>query len=267
MREFPDFLRYQNELELLDLSNNKIHDGIPEWMSNTSLETFLFIRLSGNFLTSFHQSSSMLPWVNLRVLDLNSNMLQGQVPLPPSTITYYDVSHNNLTGEIPLLMCNSSSLQVLDLSSNNLDGTVPQCLGGFSDSVSVLSLRRNSFHGIIPKTCSPTSNLRMADFGHNQFHGQLPRSLATCVMLEYLDLSNNKLIDVFPTWLATLHMLKLFSIRKNGFYGVIGKPEEQFELPNLRVIDLSYNNFTGQFPVDYNFIIIIFFIIMKIHHT
>lgn len=70
-----------------------------------------------------------------------------------------------------------------------------------------------------------------------------------CHDLEYLDLSNNKLIDVFPTWLATLNMLKLFSIRKNGFYGVIGKPEEQFELPNLRVIDLSYNNFTGQFQL------------------
>ncbi|GFY97699.1 hypothetical protein Acr_12g0002400 [Actinidia rufa] len=34
LREFPDFLRFQDELELLSLAQNKIHGQLPEWMGN-----------------------------------------------------------------------------------------------------------------------------------------------------------------------------------------------------------------------------------------
>jgi len=36
LSEFPNFLRNQHELEYLNMSNNKIHGQVPEWMWNTS---------------------------------------------------------------------------------------------------------------------------------------------------------------------------------------------------------------------------------------
>ncbi|KAL5546860.1 hypothetical protein UlMin_006547 [Ulmus minor] len=248
LTEFPHFLRYQRKLKWLDLCENKIYGRVPKWMWNTSQETLMLMSLGNNFLTGFHQSTTILPWVNLRVMDLSSNMLEGPQPIPrPSTI-HYDVSNNRLNGEISPLICNLSHLLVLDMSNNNFSGMIPHCLGNFSDSLSVLNLRNNSFNGIIPLSCTRASNLRMIDFSDNRFQGKLPQSLVTCRMLESLDLANNLLVDVFPSWLGSLLELKHLILKQNGFHGTIRKLETSFEFPKLRVIDLSCNSFTGELP-------------------
>jgi hypothetical protein len=143
LSEFPDFLRNQDELEGLDLSGNKIHGQIPKWMWNLSKETLWILQLDFNSLTGFDQLSVFLPWTNLRVLMLRSNLLRGPLPIPPPSIIWYSVSNNKLTGEIPQLICNLSSIVFLDMSNNYLSGLLPQCLGNLSDSLSVLNLRDN----------------------------------------------------------------------------------------------------------------------------
>ncbi|KAL5546865.1 hypothetical protein UlMin_006552 [Ulmus minor] len=218
LTEFPFFLRYQRKLEWLDLSENKIYGQVPKWMQNTSQETLMWMSLGNNFLTSFHQSTTILPWVSLRVMDLSSNMLEGSQPIPPPSTIHYDVSNNRLNGEISPLICNLSHLLVLDVSNNNFSGMIPHCLGNFSDSLLVLNLRNNSFNGIIPLSCTKASNLRMIDFSDNQFQGILPQSLVTCTMLESLDLANNQLVDVFPSWLGSLPELKHLILKQNRFY-------------------------------------------------
>ncbi|PRQ57318.1 putative leucine-rich repeat domain, L domain-containing protein [Rosa chinensis] len=42
-------------------------------------------------------------------------------------------------------------------------------------------------------------------------------------------------------------------MRHNGFHGVIGKPKNNQRFPKLRLLDMSYNNFTGQFLAEYIF--------------
>ncbi|KAL5546868.1 hypothetical protein UlMin_006555 [Ulmus minor] len=247
LTEFPHFLRYQRKLEWLDLWGNKIYGRVPKWMWNTSQETLMLMSLGNNFLTGFHQSTTILPWVSLRVMDLTSNMLEGPQPIPPPSTIHYDVSNNRLNGEISPLICNLSHLLVLDMSNNNFSGMIPHCLGNFSDSLSVLNLRNNSFNGIIPLSWDIAS-LRMIDFSDNQFQGILPQSLVACTMLEFLDLSNNQLVDVFPVWLGSLPELKHLILKQNGFCGTIRKLETSFEFPKLRVIDLSCNSFTGELP-------------------
>ncbi|EXB37635.1 Receptor-like protein 12 [Morus notabilis] len=233
LSEFPNFLRHQNKLEWLNLSRNKIHGHIPKWMWNTSLETLTFLFLNDNFLVDFpHPSPIFLPWVNLWALDLSFNLLQGQLPIAPTW------------------MCDLSSLWLLDLSSNNLSGTVPQCLGKLN-SLSVLNLRNNSFGGTIPQVCALPSNLKMIDLSKNKFKGQLARSMAACTKLEYFDVEKNQLTDIFPAWLGTLPELKFLSLRHNRFYGFIKKPKQKFLFAKLRVMDLSYNNFTGKLPFQY----------------
>ncbi|CAL2240990.1 unnamed protein product [Prunus armeniaca] len=233
---------------------NNLAGQVPKWMLNISTETLEFLDLSVNSLTGFGQPSPVvLPWVNLQVLLLYLNMLQGPLPIPQPSILYYTISDNKLNGEISPLICDLSALQFLDLSNNKLSGMLPQCLGDFSDDLRVLNVRNNSFHGVLPQAYTNTSNLRIFDVSLNQLQGQLPRPLANCVMLESLILSNNEFHDVFPFWLGTLLELKLLSMHHNGFYGVIGKQKRNLHFPELRILDLSHSNFRGEFPSEYIF--------------
>ncbi|KAM4108735.1 hypothetical protein ACB094_03G067700 [Castanea mollissima] len=243
LTEFPNFLRYQNELELLDLSYNNIHGQIPKWIFNIGTETLVYLELNFNYLTgfeSFEYTPFVLPWDSLRILSLDSNNLQGSLPIPPPSIASYSVRNNTLTGEIPPLFCNLSSIIKLDLSHNNLSGILPQCLCNVSKLLTALSLQNNHFNGTLPATYVEGSKLEMMDVSYNQLEGQIPRSLSNCTML-----------DIFPSWLGKLPKLRVLSLRSNEFHGIIGKPESSLEFPKLQVIDVSFNKFTGKLPSEH----------------
>ncbi|PON80748.1 LRR domain containing protein [Parasponia andersonii] len=123
----------------------------------------------------------------------------------------------------------------VDLSKNKLIGMLPKCLEKLSNSLKVLNLGSNYFHG---------SELVAVDLSNNQLEGPLPLSLANCTKLEILNLGNDMLNDVFPSWLGTVSVLRLILLRQNPLNGVIKNPISKFEFPKLRVIDLSYNNFS-----------------------
>ncbi|CAL5336280.1 unnamed protein product [Camellia sinensis] len=247
LREFPNFLRFQDKLEFLSFDENKIHGEIPAWMLNVSVKIFL----RNNSLTGFEQHPDILPWDNLLELDLSYNKLQGPLPIPPLSTRFYSVSHNGLTGELPPLICRLSSLYVLDLSNNNLTGTIPPCLTNFSDSLTVLNLQGNNFQGPIPHSYNRGNKLKMIDLSDNKLQGKVPGSLANCTELEFLDLSNNLIDDAFPLWLGDLTKLQVLILRSNKFYGAIENPKIKLELPNLHIIDLSHNGFTGNLPSKY----------------
>ncbi|XP_050387172.1 receptor-like protein 7 [Argentina anserina] len=253
IKEFPDFLRHQHNLKWLDLSHNDLHGQIPNWMWNTSTQSLKFLDLKSNSLSGFGQPNVVLPWAELEVLFVTSNLLDGSPPIPPPNIIDYSLVDNKLTGKLSPSMCNLSSLQYLGLSSNKLSGSIPPCLGNFSDVLKVLDLGYNSFHGILPQTYSNTSNLQVLDVGYNQLHGEVPRSLANCVMLQSLVLRVNKFRDVFPFWLGFLPELKLMSMHDNEFYGEIEITKKNLHFPELRILDLSYNKFIGEFPSKYIF--------------
>ena len=224
--EFPRFLCSQEVLEFLDLSNNKIYGQLPKWAWNMGTETLSYFNLSQNLLTRFER----FPWKNMLFLDLHSNLLQG--PLPS-------------------LICEMSYISVLDFSNNNLSGLIPQCLGNFSESLSVLDLRMNQLHGNIPETFSKGNFIRNLGFNGNQLEGPLPQSLINCRRLQVLDLGNNRINDTFPYWLETLPELQVLILRSNRFHGHISGSNFQFPFPKLRIMDLSRNDFSGSLPEMY----------------
>nr|TKS07361.1 hypothetical protein D5086_0000113550 [Populus alba] len=250
--EFPSFLRDQNHLEILELADDKLEGHIPKWFMNMSTITLEFLCLTGNLLTGFEQSFDVvLPWKNLRSLQLYSNKLQGSLPIPPPTIFEYKVWNNKLTGEIPKVICDLTSLAFLELSNNNLSGKLPPCLGYKSRTASVLNLRNNSFSGDIPDTFTSGCSLSVVDFSQNKLEGKIPKSLANCTELEILNLEQNNINDVFPSWLGALPHLRVLILRSNGLHGVIGKPKTNVEFPRLQIVDLSNNSFKGKLPLEY----------------
>ncbi|XP_058202579.1 receptor-like protein 7 [Rhododendron vialii] len=182
--EFPSILRFQDELQALTLNNNKIRGEIPIWMWNSSKETMEYVDFSQNFLTGFEQQQAVIPWRFLIVFNLDSNKLQGSLPVPPPSTVIYIVRENALTGVIPPLMCHKNSLRMVDLSDNNLNGTIPSCLASSSEDLLMLNLSGNSFQGSIPSTFTMNCQLLMIDLGQNQLQGPVPKSLANCAMLE-----------------------------------------------------------------------------------
>ncbi|XP_075657232.1 receptor-like protein 7 isoform X1 [Castanea sativa] len=251
LRHFPNFLREQDQLQWLDLSYNNIQGQIPKWVWNTSKETLLIVNFSHNFLTGFDQHMDNFPWPQLQILDLRSNVLQALPLIPPPSTLVYLVADNMLQGEVSPLICKLSSLHSLDLSNNKFRGTLPHCLSNFSNSLSILNLHGNNFHGMIPQLCAKGSRMKMIDMSQNQFEGLLPRSLSNCKMLEILNLGSNQLNDVFPSWLGTLLELRVLILRRNGLYGAVGSPTTIFASPKLHILDLSSNKFTGKLPFEY----------------
>ena len=144
-----------------------------------------------------------------------------------------------------------SSLRLLDFSSNSVSGRIPLCLANFSSSLNALNLGSNNLYGVIPQACTSRNNLMKIDLGGNHLEGQVPTSLGSCLMLEKLDLGNNQINDTFPFWLGALPKLQVLILRSNKFHGEIRGPRTHFGFPKLRIIDISHNGFTGNFPWEY----------------
>ncbi|KAH9750425.1 Receptor-like protein 7 [Citrus sinensis] len=245
LTEFPNFLKNQHHLVILNLSANRIHGKIPKWLLDPSMQYLNALNLSHNLLTRFDQHPVVLPG---NTFDFSSNNLQGPLPVPPPETILYLVSNNSLTGEIPSWICNLNTVKNLVLSHNNLSGVLPQCLGNFSDELSVLDLQGNNFFGTIPDTFIKESRLGVIDLSHNLFQGRIPRSLVNCSKLEFLDLGNNQISDTFPSWLGTIPNLNVLILRSNKFYGIIKEPRTDCRFSKLHIIDLSNNRFTGKLP-------------------
>uniref|UniRef100_A0A0E0JDP2 non-specific serine/threonine protein kinase n=1 Tax=Oryza punctata TaxID=4537 RepID=A0A0E0JDP2_ORYPU len=268
---FPSILTRLSDMSYLDLSCNKISGNIPKWIWQKWNSSLVHLNLSHNMLTSMEVTSYLLPFNrHFETLDLSSNMLQGQIPIPNLSAEFLDYSHNgfssilpnftlylsktwylsmsknNISGNVPHSICNSSLL-VLNLAYNNFSGPFPSCLMEQNYFRNILNLRGNHFEGMLPTNVTRCA-FQTIDLNGNKIEGRLPRALGNCTYLEVLDLGNNKIADTFPSWLGSLSNLRVLVLRSNRLYGSIGYTFEDksgYHFSNLQIIDLASNNFTG----------------------
>ncbi|XP_062201139.1 receptor-like protein 6 [Phragmites australis] len=195
MSEFPNFLRHQDEIGSIDLSDNQIHGAIPLWAWETWKDLF-FLILANNKFTSIGYSPFLPP--QIEVLDLSNNMFEGAIPIPHgsaimldysnnrfssvpsnfsshlSDVTLFKASRNNLSGEIPLSFCAGTSIQLLDLSYNNFSGPIPSCLMENVNGMQSLYLNKNQLHGEFPDNIKEYCSFEALDVSGNWIEGQLP---------------------------------------------------------------------------------------------
>ncbi|KAK4488606.1 hypothetical protein RD792_004373, partial [Penstemon davidsonii] len=207
---FPEWLKSQNEIMFLDISNSSISSSIPSWFwdlsVNLSLINVSLNQIHGRLPTSFE----VIPFADI---DFSSNLFEGYIPLPSVQVELFDLSNNRFEGPIP----------------HNISETMPDLI--------FFSLSGNKLTGKIPDDIGNMASLQVLDFSSNNLFGSIPNSLGNCSYLKALDLGNNSL--------SSLRILKL---RSNAFFG--GILIEFSNLSSLQVLDLSENNFTGLIPTS-----------------
>uniref|UniRef100_A0A0D9UX32 non-specific serine/threonine protein kinase n=1 Tax=Leersia perrieri TaxID=77586 RepID=A0A0D9UX32_9ORYZ len=273
LTKIPGALININGMFDLDLSNNKISGVIPSWIWDIWKNSLSWLDLSNNMFTSLENNPPVLPLHTLHSLNLRSNRLHGNIPIPLITTTtttryhvfldysnnsfssiMHDFGRNKISGYVTSSICAKPYLEILDLSHNNFSSMVPSCLIQ-NGVVSMLKLRENIFHGVLPKNIGEGCKLQTIDLNSNQIIGKLPRSLSKCKSLEVLDIGNNQILDSFPTWLGNMSNLRVLILRSNQFYGPLRLPTESDAtsryFSGLQIIYLASNNLSGSLQTNW----------------
>ncbi|KAJ6376198.1 hypothetical protein OIU77_001044 [Salix suchowensis] len=249
--EIPSSLGNLIQLHTLDLSNNNFSGQIPSFLF--ALPSLKYLDLHSNNLRG---NISEFKHDSLIYLDLSNNNLHGTVPSSIFKLEYLDIlilaSNSKLTGEISSSICKLKFLRVLDLSNNSLSGSTPLCLGNFTNSLAVLHLGMNNLQGTIPSTFSEDNSLQYLNLGGNELEGKISPSIINCTMLEFLDLGNNNIEDTFPYFLEALPELQILVLKSNKLQGFVNGPAaNDSAFSQLRIFDISDNNFSGPLPTGY----------------
>ncbi|KAJ9678933.1 hypothetical protein PVL29_020978 [Vitis rotundifolia] len=196
---FPSWLRTQNRLSELDISNSEISDVLPDWFWNvtSTVETLSISNnrikgtlpnLSSKFgsFSNIDMSSNCFEVGNpsLRLLDLSNNTLSGGLPncwAQWESLVVLNLENNRFSGkipnsfELPLSFKNCTSLRFIDLAKNRLSGKIPKWIGGSLPNLTVLNLGSNRFSGgICPELCQ-LKNIQILDLSSNNMLGVVPR--------------------------------------------------------------------------------------------
>ncbi|KAL3650794.1 hypothetical protein CASFOL_007197 [Castilleja foliolosa] len=162
-----------------------------------------------------------------------------------SHVSKIDLPGKNLSGIIPQSLFNSCfSLTYLNLSNNNLTGPIPT--PHHLPSLETLDLSNNMLTGEIPPNIGLLSGLKFLDFGGNALTGAIPGSVTNMTSLEFFTLASNQLTGEIPGGIGLMKRLKWVYFGYNNLSGRI--PGEIGELNSLSHLDLVYNNLTGQIP-------------------
>ncbi|OMO49796.1 hypothetical protein COLO4_38378 [Corchorus olitorius] len=251
----PTSLGNLSQLSSLNLPFNNFSGNVPYSLTNLTqlwFNTFLalypsqfkFLSLENNkFNGTIPSSISKL--VNLKLLDLSSNRLNGTVRMEIFSklqqLTSLELSANNLS----LISPNSSvnfvlpNLEYVFLSSCNIS-VFPNFVMG-SKVLKQLDLSNNRIYGQIPKF--PWKNIQLLDLHSNSFQGDLPTLPRS---INFFSVSNNNLTGEISC-VCNMKFVGILDLSHNNFSGIIPQCVGNFS-QSLWVLNLKMNKFHGIIP-------------------
>ncbi|KAK3422979.1 hypothetical protein EUGRSUZ_G03336 [Eucalyptus grandis] len=214
--EFPRWLvnLFQGSwkrIEVMDLSDNKIHGRLPTSIGNmTTLSNF----------------------------DLSDNLVRGGIPSSIGSLyslVNFDLSNNNLTGTLP---------EILQRGSETCDSqsSLP--------NLRYLSMSKSRLRGYLPSWVGQLKNLQELTLDYNFLEGPIPSSLGTLKNLTVLDLSGNQLNGTLPVDLGQLSKLDVLDVSFNHLSGTLSE-EHFANLRKMKTLDLSANSFALNVSADW----------------
>ncbi|XP_072969978.1 receptor-like protein EIX1 [Typha angustifolia] len=265
--QFPAWLRWQRQINRVDLYNTSITSTLPHWLWSLPIQELdlSYNNISGK-LPPYLKSTKIillglksnnlegpLPSLpdELELLDLSNNFISGPLPkLLPTSIYFLSLSNNSISGSIPSSICELTNMRILDLSANHLLGELPRCWRQGS-GLHMLDLSNNNITGEIPPSMGSLTTLQSLDLNSNNLYGELPSELQHCKYLYLLDLGNNNFSRKIPIWIGEkLLNLIYLQLRSNMFDGNI--PPQLAQLTALQVLDLSDNKLSGSIPRSFS---------------
>ncbi|GLT31725.1 hypothetical protein SLA2020_064400 [Shorea laevis] len=282
----PTQLGCQN-IKYLSLSANKLSGDIPSSFCDANNQLML-LDLSNNCLRGT-VPTNLGNCTSLIFLNLGGNNLIGQIPKElegAKNLNYLDISGNLFDGSFPSVLHKLQRLMVLNLGSNRFEGSIPRYIGDLQD-LRILVLEFNSFNGSIPKDITKLEKLQIIGFSNNQLSGPIPEKLSglkklttqtmdgsllcfiisdiyagvevKMVIKEFLqhlkvvhtytngiDLSCNNLTGSLPSELGLLRGLYMLNLSHNQIFGDI--PTSISSMSTLESLDLSFNSLSGEIP-------------------
>jgi internalin A len=231
--EFPDVVGTLAKLRSLALRNNQLTT-LPEVVGQ--LTSLTNLALSSNQLTTLPEVVGQL--TSLTNLALSSNQLTTlpEVVGQLTSLTNLALRNNQLT-TLPEVVGQLTSLTNLDLSSNQLT-TLPEVVGQLT-SLEVLTIDDNQLASVSP-VVKHLRSLKVLSLGGNWLN-DLPVEVGDLIQLKHLSLGSVLFIgDDFCHFKA----LKAIGASKQGnqFKRI---PDCIFKLPNLKVLDLSFNQLSN----------------------
>ncbi|XP_039169171.1 putative receptor-like protein kinase At3g47110 [Eucalyptus grandis] len=184
----------------------------------------------------------------LRYLNLANNSFHGFIPPEIGRLFRLKnliLSHNALGGGIPRNLSLCLSLVTLELDYNHLHNPIPSEFGSLS-KLQKLSLPNNNLMGPIPASIGNLSNLEELHLWSNNLTGGVPISISQ-TRLKIFEAGENQLIGGFPSALYNLSSLNTIILTQSQFSGSIRR-NIGLLLPNLQILYLGFNQFTGPIP-------------------
>ncbi|XP_019098104.1 PREDICTED: receptor like protein 30-like [Camelina sativa] len=244
--QFSGEIPRANNLQLLVLSNNNFSGSIPRCLDNLN--------------------------TSLVILHLRNNSLSCVIPeeIISDRLRSLDVGDNQLSGQLPKSLINSTRLEFLNMENNRIKDKFPFWLSSLPD-LQILVLRSNKFYGPIasPRDSLSFPNLRIFDISENLFTGVLPSDyfVGWSAMSSAVGVVYNMQMILAPGITQELYHKSVFVTNKGSNMELVGSvfkiyktidvsgnkfqggiPESICLLEELIVLNMSNNAFTGRIP-------------------
>ncbi|KAL2524289.1 putative LRR receptor-like serine/threonine-protein kinase RFK1 [Abeliophyllum distichum] len=204
---------------------------------------FAYNLLTGTIPTEW--ASTQLNFVSLLV-----NRLSGELPRVLgniTTLTYLNLEVNQFSGSIPSELGKLINLKTLILSSNQLSGNLPT---SFSELINLVDFRinDNDFRGPIPDFIQNWKQLIHLEMHASGLEGPIPSNISLLTMLTALRISDIKgPTQRFPV-LRSMTSIVTLVLRNCNISGEI--PAYIWKIRVLQMLDVSFNNLVGDIPDD-----------------
>ncbi|XP_052182980.1 LRR receptor-like serine/threonine-protein kinase GHR1 [Diospyros lotus] len=196
---------------------------------------------------------------SLQYLDLSDNLFFSSLPLEIGklgSLMNLSLARNNFSGSIPESISGLTSIRSLDLSRNSFSGSLPSSLRKLTSLVS-LNLSLNGFTKNIPKGFELLPNLEVLDLHSNMLEGNLDEQFLLLTTAVHVDFSENSLVTSGSSQQKFLpgisETIRYLNLSHNKLRGSLVSGSEAQILGDLKVLDLSYNQLSGELP-GFNFV-------------